>query len=129
MCKSIAGMAGAMAIVALGTGCTRQISYKADIVPVFKERCMVCHAEGAPGCLASGFSLATYESLMRGTKFGPMVIAGEGASSNLLILVKHKADPSIAMPRSQTPGEPSGWLLPEQINLIETWINQGAKNN
>jgi hypothetical protein len=90
---------------------------------------MVCHAEGAPGCLASGFSLATYESLMRGTKFGPMVVAGQSTNSNLLVLVKHQADPSIAMPRSQTPGKPSEWLLPEQINLIETWINQGAKNN
>jgi hypothetical protein len=33
------------------------------------------------------------------------------------------------MPRSPTPGKPSEWLKPEQINLIETWINQGAKNN
>jgi len=129
MCKLRAGIAGVIALVAFGTGCTRNVSYKADIVPIFQERCMVCHAEGAPGCLASGFSLATYESLMRGTKFGPMVVAGQGSSSNLLVLVKHQADPSIAMPRSQTSGKPSGWLLPEQINLIETWINQGAKNN
>ena len=129
MRKSSVRIAGAMALVAFGTGCTREVSFKADIVPIFQERCMVCHADGAPGCLVSGFSLATYESLMRGTKFGPMVVAGQGSSSNLLVLVKHQADPSIAMPRSQTSGKPSGWLLPEQINLIETWINQGAKNN
>jgi hypothetical protein len=58
-----------------------------------------------------------------------MVIPGDPAASNLLSLVKHRADPSIAMPRSQMPGRPSEWLKPEQINLIETWINQGAKNN
>jgi hypothetical protein len=118
----------AMAL-AFTTGCTREVSYKADIAPIFQERCMVCHAEGAPGCLVSGFSLASYKSLMKGTKFGPMVVASQSTNSNLLVLVKHQADPSIAMPRSQTPGKPSEWLLPEQINLIETWINQGAKNN
>jgi len=59
---------------------------------------------------------------MRGTKFGPMVVAGQSTNSNLLVLVKHQADPSIAMPRSQTPGKPSEWLLPQQINLIEKWI-------
>jgi hypothetical protein len=129
MRKLSARIAGAMVLVAFGTGCTREVSFKADIVPIFQERCMVCHAEGAPGCLVSGFSLATYESLMRGTKFGPMVVAGQSTSSNLLVLVKHQADPSIAMPRSQTPGKPSEWLLPGQINLIEKWIDQGAKNN
>ena len=90
---------------------------------------MTCHAPGAPGCVVSGLSLASYDTVMKGTKFGPMIIPGNPADSNLLTLVKHKADPSIAMPRSLTPGEPSGWLKPEQIDLIETWISQGAKNN
>jgi hypothetical protein len=58
MRKLSAGIAGAIALVMFGTGCTRNVSYKADIVPIFQERCMVCHAEGAPGCVASGFSLA-----------------------------------------------------------------------
>jgi hypothetical protein len=129
MRKLTAMTSGLMGLVALGAGCTREVSFKADLVPIFQERCMICHADGAPGCLASGFSLATYESLMRGTKFGPMVIPGKSADSNLLILVKHQADPSIAMPRSQTPGKPSEWLEPHQIQRIETWINQGAKNN
>jgi Planctomycete cytochrome C len=114
------------------TGCTKQVSqvsFKNDILPILQERCLVCHAPGAPGCLTSGLSMATYESLMKGTKFGPMIIPGNSLDSNLLRLVKHQADPSIAMPRSQTPGEPSGWLKPGQINLIETWINQGAKDN
>jgi hypothetical protein len=123
-----------MALLAIGSGCSREgsvqeISFKNDIFPIFQERCMTCHALGAPGCVVSGFSLATYDTLMKGTKFGPMVIPGSSSNSNLLRLVKHEADPSIAMPRSVTPGEPSGWLKPEQIKLIETWINQGAKNN
>jgi hypothetical protein len=118
-----------IALLAISAGCTRDVSFKSDIFPIFQERCLICHALGAPGCVVSGLSLATYDSLMKGTKYGPMIIPGHSLDSNLLTLVKHQADPSIAMPRSPTPGKPSGWLLPEQINLIETWINQGAKNN
>jgi hypothetical protein len=73
--------------------------------------------------------VATYQSLMRGTKYGAVIIGGSSLDSNLLRLVKHEADPSIAMPRSHTPGMPSEWISREQINRIETWINQGAKDN
>ena len=120
---------GLMALVALIAGCTRHVSFKNDVVPILQERCISCHAPGSPGCIVSGFSVATYQSLMKGTKFGPVVIPGSTLDSNLLRLVKHEADPSIAMPRSHTPGMPSEWIKPEQINLIETWINQGAKDN
>jgi hypothetical protein len=123
-----------MALLAIGAGCTqeasvKEVSFKNDVFPVFQARCMTCHAPGSPGCVVSGFSVATYDSLMKGTKFGPMIIPGSSSDSNLLTLVKHQADPSIGMPRSLTPGKPSEWLKPDQINLIETWINQGAKNN
>ncbi|MGA2707194.1 MAG: c-type cytochrome domain-containing protein [Steroidobacteraceae bacterium] len=120
---------GLIALLAISAGCTRQVSFKNDVFPIFQERCMTCHAPGSPGCVVSGFSVATYESLMKGTKYGAMIVPGSSLDSNLLRLVKHEADPSIAMPRSLVPGKPSEWLKPEQINLIETWINQGAKNN
>ena len=120
---------GLMALLALIVGCTRQVSFKSDIYPILQEHCISCHAPGSPGCVASGFSVATYQSLMRGTKYGAVIIAGSSLDSNLLRLVKHEADPSIAMPRSHTPGMPSEWISREQINRIETWINQGAKDN
>ncbi len=120
---------GLIALMAICAGCTRQVSYKNDVFQIFQARCMTCHAPGSPGCVVSGFSVATYESLMKGTKYGAMVVPGSSLDSNLLRLVKHEADPSIAMPRSLTPGKPSEWLKPEQISLIETWINQGAKDN
>jgi len=120
---------GALALVATVAGCTKQVSFNNDIFPILKERCFVCHSPGAPGCLTSGLSMESYASLMKGTKFGPMIIPGKSLDSNLLRLVKHQADPSIAMPKSQNPAEPSGWLKPGQISLIEAWINQGAKDN
>jgi Planctomycete cytochrome C len=129
MRKLTAVISGLMALLAIGAGCTREVSFTNDIFPIFQERCITCHAPGSPGCVASGFSLATYDSLMKGTRYGPMIIPGHSLDSNLLTLVKHQADPSIAMPRSRTPGKPSEWLQSEQIKLIESWINQGARNN
>jgi Planctomycete cytochrome C len=120
---------GLMPLIAIIAGCAKEVSFKSDIYPILQARCISCHAPGSPGCLASGLSMATYQSLMKGTKYGPMIIPGSSLDSNLLRLVKHEADPSIAMPRSHTPGMPSEWLQPDQINLIETWINQGAKDN
>ena len=36
------------------------------------------------GQAASGFSMETYDDLMKGTQYGPMVIAGDSAGSNML---------------------------------------------
>ncbi len=120
---------GLIAMTAIIAGCTKEVSFKNDIYPILQERCVSCHAPGSPGCAASGFSVVTYKSLMRGTKYGAMIHPGSSLDSNLLRLVKHEADPSIAMPKSHTPGMPSEWIQPEQIKLIETWIDQGAKDN
>ncbi len=115
-------------VVALA-GCHRDVSFNKDVHPILEARCMSCHAPGAPGCVASGFSVATYQTVMKGTRFGHVVIPGSSAASTLVRLVNHEADPSIAMPKSHVPGAPSEWLAPEQIKMIQTWIDQGAKDN
>jgi len=120
---------GLLALTAIIVGCTKEVSFKKDIYPILQERCASCHTPGRPGCVASGFSVVSYQSVMKGTKYGAMVHPGSPLDSNLLRLVKHEADPSIAMPKSHTPGMPSEWLQPNQIKLIETWIDQGAKDN
>ena len=45
-----------LASVILTAACTRQVSFKHDILPIFQERCMKCHATGSPGCVTSGFT-------------------------------------------------------------------------
>jgi hypothetical protein len=82
-----------VALLVIGAGCSREVSFNKDVFPIFQERCMTCHAPGSPGCVASGFSLATYDSLMKGTKFGAMIIPGSSLDSNLLRLVKHRGRP------------------------------------
>ena len=107
-------------------GCDRQetISYSADVRPILEQNCIACHMAGAQGQEASGFSMDTYDGLMKGTNLGPMIIAGDSASSNMVILMEGRADPSISMPH----GEQETVAEPE-IAKIRLWIDQGAKNN
>jgi hypothetical protein len=85
---------------------------------------MACHQEGGEGFVASGFSMESYEDLMKGTKYGPMVIAGDSEGSNLIVLMEGRADPSISMPHGSMETVPT-----RKIQRIRSWIDQGAKNN
>lgn len=108
------------------TGCAKEetVSFSASVKPVIDQNCLECHQPGGAGYEASGFNMTSYEDLMTGTKFGPMIIAGDSEGSNLVVLMEGRADPSISMPHgSMDPVKKS------EIVLIRTWIDQGAKNN
>jgi len=111
------------AFLVLGAGCTREVSFKQDVLPILTENCLSCHKPGAEGYTASGFSVESHEVVMKGTKLGPVVSAGSHAGSTLVLLLEHKAHPSINMPKDKLP-------LPEgKIDIIRKWIDQGARNN
>jgi len=61
---------------------------------------------------------------MKGTRNGPMVIAGDVEGSNLVVLIEGRADPSIRMPHGKK--DP---VAKADIQTIRRWIGQGAKNN
>ncbi|MCU7855659.1 MAG: hypothetical protein KZQ79_08215, partial [Candidatus Thiodiazotropha sp. (ex Lucinoma borealis)] len=65
----------------------------------------------------------TTPSYMKGTKFGPVVVAGDPLSSSFYRLVAGKVDPSIRMPHGKEA------LSTIEISMIENWISQGAENN
>jgi hypothetical protein len=62
-------------------------SFSEDISPILKGRCVSCHQPGGAGYEKSGLDLTTYEGLMKGTKFGAMVIPRDPESSNLMWLL------------------------------------------
>ena len=100
------------------------VSYSQDVKPIIDKHCIECHLAGGPGEVASGFNMTTYDSLMKGARFGPMVIAGDVEGSNMLVLMEGRADPSISMPHGQQKS-----VAKEDIQTIRLWIKQGAKNN
>lgn len=98
-----------------------QISYSEDIQPIFNGWCTSCHAPGGQGFEASGLDLTSYAGLMKGTKFGPMVIPKQPDVSNLMVMLQGEAQ--IRMPLGHKP-------LPNALRLeIWGWIFQGAKDN
>ena len=95
-----------------------------DVQPVLNKHCLECHKAGGEGFEASGFSMENYEDLMKGTRHGPMIIAGDSAGSNMLVLMEGRADPSISMPHGKMEGASS-----KELETIRLWIDQGALNN
>ena len=101
-----------------------EISFSRQIQPVLARHCLECHGEKGAGTIASGLKLSSYEELLQGTRFGPVIKPGDSLSSTLVILVEGRANPSINMPHgNQTP------LDSEQIRTLRQWIDQGARNN
>ncbi len=132
MRTSILSIAPVIAILIIGTGCTKPVSFKDDIQPILVSNCMVCHIGSGEGSAKSGFSVQNYDSLMRGTKFGPVIVSGDSESSTLYRMVAQKVAPEIQMPPHHDKSLAEGRLeplTPEQVETIRMWIDQGAKNN
>jgi hypothetical protein len=123
--KRTVTFASAIAFVILA-GCSAEpdaVSFKNDVKPLIDKYCAECHLQDGAGAKASGFVTANYETIMKGTKFGPVVVANDPLSSSLYRLVAGKVDPSIRMPHGKEA------LSPEEVLKIEHWIAQGAKDN
>ena len=116
-------LAGATVLAPIQYACAQQagMSFAEDIAPILKGWCVSCHQPGGEGYKESGLDLTSYEGLMKGTKFGPMVIPGQPDNSNLMVLIEGKA--KIRMPFGHK-------ALPSCLrNNMWSWIFQGANNN
>lgn len=119
------GMMTSVGIMNAPNACAAQemIGFKEDILPLLKWRCASCHEPGGAGYEKSGLDLTSYAGLMKGTKFGPMVIPREPESSNLMLLLDWRASPALRMPHGRKQ------LSSCDRSTIRTWIRQGAKDN
>ena len=122
--------AGMMTLVVLMliafTGCKKElpVSFSQNVRPILDRYCIECHLPGGKGFEASGFSVESYEDLMKGNRNGPMVIAGDSLGSNMLVLMEGRANPSIKMPHKKPVGASK-----KELETIRLWIDQGAQNN
>ena len=89
------------------------IHYLDDIQSIFTDNCISCHG----GTHSTALDLRSFSDLLVGSNNGDVFIASN-ASSSLLWQKVHLGE----MP-------PSGNLTSNQINLIATWINEGAIEN
>jgi hypothetical protein len=120
------------------------VTFEKDIHPMFEDFCVRCHGDQRP---KGGLQLSTLEGVMKGSKDGKVVVAGQSEKSPLVFAVaeingKIAMPPKPRAPRPGAPGAAAGtnapaapaapahpWkpLTPEQVGLIRAWIDQGAK--
>lgn len=101
-----------------------EVSYKNDVYPLIYDYCLNCHAPGGKGYSKSGLDLRTYDGLMKGTKFGPVVKPGDPEASTFIMLLEGRANPALRMPAGI-----DGSLYKQHITTLRKWVHQGAKNN
>ncbi len=106
--------------LALSSGCSRTPSFSQDIRPILDANCIECHQPGGIGYERSGLDMRTYDSFMKGTKYGPVIIPGDSYDSVLVELIEHRADPKINMPYHKI------GLSKSDIDILKTWIDKGA---
>jgi len=70
------------------------VTFDKDIAPLFKASCIRCHGQNYP---KAQLRLDTLEGVLKGTKQGPILKAGDSANS-LLVKSVSQLDPEIAMP-------------------------------
>lgn len=125
MRKNLIATLATSLVVGTLVGCSEepQVSFTSDIRPILDKHCVACHVGEGDGVKASGFQVDTYANVMKGTKYGQMVVPGDALSSSLYRLVAGKVDKSIQMPHGDEK------LSASEIQAIHDWIEQGAKDN
>ena len=113
-------LGGAMAVT---PAFAEHASFKDEIFPILEKFCVECHQPGGEGLEKSGLDMTSYEGIMKGTFYGPIVVPGDAFLSNLNVLIEGRAARQLRMPYHGK--ELSKW----HRLLIRRWVNRGAKNN
>src|SRR6185295_6445896 len=87
--------------------------FEMRVRPVLAKNCFACHTASKMG----GLEMHSRESLLKGGKSGPAVIAGDPDHSLLLQAVRQQGD--LKMP-------PQGKLKNDEIEQIAAWVKSGA---
>lgn len=109
---------------------TNAVSFKSNVFPIIKAKCLPCHSED--NFNPSELSLDSYDLVAKGGKHGTPFKAGKSDES--LLIQKTGDEPPFGdkMPLNSKKKIREGravWLTPDEVKTIATWIDQGAKNN
>jgi mono/diheme cytochrome c family protein len=99
------------------------VTYNADIKPVFEKSCVKCHGPEKP---KGKLRLDSLEGTLKGGEDGKVVTPGKSTESMLILNIAHLGDPDDYMPPPKNKAG-IGPLTKEEIGLIRAWIDQGAK--
>ena len=108
-----------------GCAIESRISYQRDVHPIFAEKCTGCHTPPyGEGYRQTGLDMGSYETLVQGSIYGPVIVPGNSRKSALNILVEGRAgDLSRALEIKHKP------MTDREIEVLRLWVGQGALNN
>ena len=108
-------------------GCANQprVSYQRDVDPVLKSKCIGCHIPPhGEGYRKAGLDFTSYDTLMEGTFYGPVIVPGDSRRSILNMLVEGRAgELSRVLENNHIP------MTDHEIEMLHLWVEQGALDN
>ena len=91
------------------------VSFASEVMPLMEKYCWECHSQENAEL---GLMLDSYEGTMAGSDYGTVVEPGDPDGSLLVDMIA-----SGDMPED---GDP---MPAEELEIIKTWIAEGAENN
>ena len=121
-CRRICGLGVLFCAIASAVLC-RQPTVQAasppdfarDVSPILQKNCASCHSSSVH---KSGFSLDSYDALMKGGRHGPAVVPHDAKGSRMVQMLEGDVGPQ--MPLESDP------LRDSDIAIIRSWIDAGA---
>jgi mono/diheme cytochrome c family protein len=118
MNRTVAMLYSTSAILGLAGFVRADVDFVKDVKPIFESACIRCHG---PEKVKGKLRLDSKEGLLKGSENGPVFVAGKADESKMYKLVNQPKSSEDRMPNE---GEP---LTKAQIEVIQKWINEGAK--
>ena len=100
-----------------------KIDFRADVMPLLSRHCVACHNVKKP---EGGLNLESFSALMKGGDSGEAVLVGNATESELLLRMTAEDDLVMPPPENKVGAKR---LSPQEIQTIQKWIQQGAKNS
>src|SRR5262245_29248401 len=118
MNRIVAMLFSASAILGLSGVVRADVDFTKDVKPILESACIRCHG---PEKVKGKLRLDSKEGFLKGSENGPVFVAGKADESKLYKLVNQPKSSEDRMPNE---GDP---LTKPQIEIIQKWINEGAK--
>ena len=98
------------------------VSYSKEVADILAAKCVGCHGE----ILAENkLNLEEVSTMLKGGKRGPALVPGKADQSLLFTMAAHRVEP-VMPPKDKKDAKA---LTPEELGLIQSWINAGAKDD
>lgn len=111
-------------VVAIHAGApAAELDFYRDVYPFLKANCISCHNKTTT---KADLNMETPEDMKKGGESGPALMPGKGAESLVVLASLHKNDMEMP-PEKNKSGAIK--LTTAEVELLKTWIDQGAKSS